>query len=123
MGKQSKTKQNRKKHNDGSYYLDLDCESAFDFRCKLADMQLQMIHKNQLNELHEYLVLTAPTSILYCAQFLISLSQLIAQPWRHCDKAAWMLLLFKLRVNDSMLEQYVGFSSSCEAVKIVARIG
>jgi hypothetical protein len=51
MGKQSKTKQNRKKHNDGSYYLDLDCESAFDFRCKLADMQLQMIHKNQLNEL------------------------------------------------------------------------
>ena len=51
VGKQSKTKQDRKKQapTTGAYYLDLDYETAFELRSKVTHMHLSLLPKYQIN--------------------------------------------------------------------------
>lgn len=89
MGKQSKLKQSRKKQrrSDDASYLDLDLNSAFDLRCKVANMHLSLLPKEESNAM-----LKLPSSFFESFYSLLGHVLVGARHWEFWDEISANLM-------------------------------
>ena len=89
MGKQSKLKQSRKnqRRSDNACYLDLDLNGAFDLRCKVANMHLSLLPREESSAM-----LKLPSSFFKSFYSLLGHVLVGARHWEFWDEISTNLI-------------------------------